>query len=169
MRAGARSAATIGVLGVLLLVGALWGWSAMTEPFPGKADPALCEDQPVAEGEKVFPEQVVVSVFNAGDRQGLAAQTMAMLQRRGFQVGESGNTSRGEDVARVQVWTDDRHNPAALLVARQLGSRVPVVEKRKTPGAGVAVIVGDGFDKLVRGPRKIVARSDAEICSPPVS
>ncbi len=123
----------------------------------------------MAKGEKVFPEQVVVSVFNAGDRQGLAAQTMAMLERRGFQVGESGNTSRGKDVLRVQVWTDDGQNPAALLVARQLGPRVPVVEKKKSPGVGVTVVVNDGFDKLVRGPKRVVARSDSEICSPPVS
>ncbi len=34
MSAGLRSALTLAVLALLVLVGALWGWAAFTEPFP---------------------------------------------------------------------------------------------------------------------------------------
>lgn len=55
MGPGARTAITISVLGLLLLVAAIWGWGAATEPLPEKADTAICVDRDVDAGEKVFP------------------------------------------------------------------------------------------------------------------
>ncbi|NYD43668.1 LytR C-terminal domain-containing protein [Nocardioides panaciterrulae] len=168
MRAGTRTAATMAVLCLLLLGGAVWGWSALTAPFPGKADAPICENTAVKKGAKVFPTQVVVSVYNAGERAGLAGRTMTMLTDRGFREGESGNAPRGgKKVPVVQVWTTHPHNPAVQLVARQLGPRHSVV-KHKPLGAGVTVVVGDGFRGLGHKTRFVRARGNAEICSPPV-
>jgi hypothetical protein len=168
MRAGVRSAATMGVLFVLLLVGAWWGWSSVTAPFPGKADPALCEDQVVHKGDKVFPEQVVVSVLNAGSREGLAGRTMQLLVARGFREGESANAPHGTEVAVGQIWTEEPDNPAVRLLQARLGPGIHVI-RREAPAVGVTLVVGDAFHGPVPGPKSVTARSEAEICSPPLA
>jgi hypothetical protein len=155
------------VLVLLLLVGAWWGWSSVTAPFPGKADPALCEDQAVHKGDKVFPEQVVVSVLNAGSREGLAGRTMQLLAARGFREGESGNAPNGTEIVVAQIWTEDPTNPAVRLLQARLGPGVHVI-RRENPAVGVTLVVGDRFKGPVPGPKSVTARTDTEICSPPL-
>ena len=167
MRAGVRSATTIMVLCGLLLVGALWGWSEVTKPFPGKADPAVCVDTDIAAGEKVYPNQVVVTVLNAGEREGLAGRTMGLLKDQGFVAGDSGNAPNRARVAVAQIWSKDPQSPAVRLVRSWLGNGTRVVKKH-APGDGVVVIVGDGFQDLARGRAKVKAKQDSTICSPPV-
>jgi hypothetical protein len=168
MREGARSAVTIVVLGTILAIGAVWGWRAMTEPFPGKADASACVTQAVQRGEKVYPDQVVVSVLNAGNREGLAGRTMGLLVDEGFREGDSGNAPKRARVTRAQIWTADPSSPAVALVASRLGPGTKVV-RRRTAGAGVVVVVGDGFKRLTKGRELVVAKRDAQICSPPVA
>ena len=166
MTQGARSAITLSVLAVLLVVAAAWGFAAATAPFPGKVDTPICEDQDVAAGDKVFPQDVTVSVYNAGTRDGLAGRVMQSFTSAGFAEGQSGNAT-GVKVPVVQIWTTEPKNPAVLLVASKLGKGV-AVESRDGLGAGVTVVVGDGFTKLVKGLRSVTAKDDATICSPPV-
>jgi hypothetical protein len=166
MRPGVRTALTMATLGVLLLVAAAWGISALTAPFPGKVDLPTCVATDVRKGEKVFPEQVVVSVFNAGTREGLAGLTMKQLNDVGFVEGDSGNAPAKAQVPRVQVWSTEPRNPAVRLVAEQFGPSTRVV-KGKSLGPGVVVVVGDGFRTLVKAPKKIVAARASSICSPP--
>jgi LytR cell envelope-related transcriptional attenuator len=165
MQEGARSAVTISTLGLLLVVAALWGWSAATDPLPAKVDTPICVDRTVEAGTKVFAQDVTVSVFNAGTREGLAGRTMQLLTDDGFAKGSSGNVSARVDD--VQIWTLDPQNPAVQLVASRLGPDVEI-ERREAPGVGVTVVVGDDFEDLVDGRRSVVAQDDATICSPPV-
>jgi hypothetical protein len=167
MRQGARSAITITVLLVLLAVAAVWGWSAATEPLPGKVDTPICVQRSVKAGTKVFPQDVAVSVYNASTRDGLAGRTMKLFTDAGFVKGSSGNVSARPPVSTSAIWTADPGSPAVRLVASRLGKGVRVV-RRDAPGVGVAVVVGQGFTKLVPGKRAVVAADDAEICSPPV-
>lgn len=168
MREGARTAVTVAVLGVLLVLGAVWGWAAVTEPFPGKADLPTCVTRDVSAGDRIYPDQVVVSVFNAGTREGLAARTMQLLTDQGFAEGDSGNAPDSAKVATAEIWTDDAANPAVRLVASRLGAGTKIVE-RKATGAGVMVVVGDGFDKLVKGREFARVTESASICSPPTT
>ncbi|HEY0951619.1 LytR C-terminal domain-containing protein [Nocardioides sp.] len=165
MAEGARSAITLAALAVLLVLGAVWGWSALTDPLPAKVDRPLCVDTTVEAGTKVYAQDVTVSVYNAGTREGLAGRTMQLLSDDGFAEGSMGNVRAR--VARVAIWTLEPENPAVRLVASRLGPDVDI-ERREGPGVGVAVVVGDGFDKLAKGRRSIVAAEDATICSPPV-
>lgn len=166
MRAGTRTALTLATLGVVLVVAAAWGLSALTAPFPGKVELPTCVDTEVEKGERVFPEQVVVSVFNAGTREGLAGLTMKQLTDTGFVEGDRGNAPDKADVRRIEVWSSEPRNPAVQLVARQFGPPAAVV-RGKALGAGVVVVVGDRFRTLVKGPRKVVAVRDSTICGPP--
>ena len=94
MAQGARSAITLAALGVLLVLGAAWGWNAATEPLPAKVDTPICTTQTIAAGQKVFPQDVTVSVYNAGTRDGLAGRVMKDLHDDGFAEGNVGDTKR---------------------------------------------------------------------------
>jgi len=168
MHEGARSAVTIAVLCTLLLIGALWGWSEATKPLPGKAEAPTCVSQVIERGEKLYPDQVVVSVFNAGTREGLAGRTMRLFVDEGFREGASGNAPARARVARAEIWTADPASPAVALVASRLGSGTRIVRRRAT-GSAVVVIVGDRFTRLAKGRELVVAKRDTEICTPPIA
>ena len=136
---GVRSAITLSVLGVLLVAAALWGWSAATKPLPAKVDTPICVQEDVPAGTKVFPEDVTVSVFNAGAREGLAGRTMALFTDSGFHEGKSGNVQPDQPVTGAAIWTDDPTSPAVLLVASRLGPETDI-ERRDPPGVGVVVV-----------------------------
>jgi hypothetical protein len=167
MPQAARSTATMAVLGVLLVVVAIWGWTAATKPFPGKADAPPCVDRTFAAGEKVYASQVTVSVFNASTRNGLAGRTMDLFTKQGFGEGDTGNAPRDAEVASAAIWTEEPKSPAVRLVASRLGRGVDVV-RRKGSGVGVTVVVGDDFTKLVRGDRVARARGESVVCGPAV-
>lgn len=165
----ARTALVIlGLTAVLAVVG-LWGWQRATEPFPGKADPPKCLPAEVAAGDKVFADQVTVSVYNASERNGLAGRTMNQFVNAGFGEGDTGNAPRDTDVPYAEIWTETPQSPDVLLVAAHLGPDAEVV-RRDGRGVGVTVLVGDAFEELAtKAPRRVVADAAATICSPPVS
>jgi len=166
-----RSAITLGVLCLLLILGLVWGVNALTAPFPGlvtTTEPTgPCSDRTVAAGDQVGRADVTVSVYNASKREGLAGDTMEKLVARGFGVGATGNAPTGSKVGAVQIWTDDPSNPAVRLVASQFGPDTKVVEH--TPiGYGVTVIVGDDLGALKKGRPFVTAKASATVCSPPI-
>ena len=82
MSNGVKTLVTLLALTCVLLLAAIWGLSALTKPFPGKTDAPICVDQTISKGDKLFPSDVVVSVDNAGDRNGLAGRTLGLLASR---------------------------------------------------------------------------------------
>lgn len=166
MTARLRSAATMLGLAVLLLIGVAWAWSAVTEPFPEGEEAATCTTTTVAEGEKVFPAQVVVSVLNAGDREGLANGTMADLEEAGLGRGDLANAPEDADVSGVEVWAEDLKNPAVRLVVSFLGKDAELV-RRSPQLPGVNVVVGEDFPGVTGGRKSVAAKEQTTICSPP--
>ena len=167
MEARARSIATLGVLALILVIGAVWGWSAVTEPFPERAGPPVCVDRDYGRGDKISRGNVTVSVYNASNRVGLAGLTMDRLVDAGFAEGTEGNAPRKSrrKVDRVQIWTPQPRNPAVKLVASHLGD-VRVI-RRPADAPGVMVVVGDGFGDLTEGRRTVTARQPVSVCGPP--
>jgi hypothetical protein len=157
---------TLAVLAVLLLGGVAWGWSAMTSPFPEKAQTKPCYRTELRAGERVSAPKVTVSVFNASERVGLAERTMTAFEDQGFGPGKVGNAPKDADVLYAQVWSNDRSNPAVRLVASRLGPRAHI-KALHHGGPGVVVMVGQQFGKLVSGKSSIKVTSTATICSPP--
>jgi LytR cell envelope-related transcriptional attenuator len=168
MQQAAKTAATLSVLCVLLVIVGVWGFNTATEPFPGKTDPPICVATSIDAGERVFPQQVTVSVYNASDRNGLAGRTIDLFTEDGFNQGVTGNAPRNARVRYAQIWTSTPEGPDVRLVATRLGRETEVV-RREGAGVGVTVVVGDDFEELARGKKAVVAEDDAEICSPPVS
>ncbi|WP_028642849.1 LytR C-terminal domain-containing protein [Nocardioides sp. URHA0020] len=167
MTQAARTTITLLVLGVALAVAGVWGWRATMEPLPAKPTSAVCVATRVAAGEKVYPQQVTVSVYNSGRREGLAGRTMQLLKDQGFVRGSSGNAASAK-VRRVAIWTTTPTDPDVQLVASYFGKGVDI-ERRKGPGVGVTVVVGDEFTELAKGRAAVRAASDTTICSPPVN
>ncbi len=163
-----RSAVTLLVLLGLLLVGVAYGFSAVTEPFDERQEPPICSAAAVKKGEKVYPDQVTVSVLNAGTRTGLAGRTMSQLADEEFGRGELGDAPEGADVRRAEIWTEDPSSPAVRLVRTYLGKKRTRIVRRDTVAPGVNVVVGDKFQKLRKGRQKVTVKQDGEICSPPV-
>jgi len=163
---------TLVVLCGLLVAGGVIGvkWLFAKAPSPTQlvATPPApsCTAQPVHRGTRIRSTQVEVSVFNAGTQSGLADQTMSALADRGFHSGDVGNAPGGVHVRRAEVWTDVRRDPAARLVARQLGHHVPIRVTKKSLGTGVDVIVGNRFHGLVQAPRSAKVRHTVRVCAP---
>ena len=76
-----RLVTALTLVGLIALViwSAMWGWRSMFADLPGNpltaSDPTpACKPVHVDAGRKVRTKQVQVSVYNSGDRQGLAGQ-----------------------------------------------------------------------------------------------
>ena len=168
-----RSAATLGVLVILCLLGILFGIRGLTQDLP--TDPLvestseLCENRTLEDGAKIRASEVTVSVYNAGRQAGLASRVLKQLQTHGFGAGESGNAPQGTKVVRAQVWADSKKNAAAKMVARHFGPTTKVRINKDEIGVGIVVVLGDEFGKLSWGPRLTKAVGSTQICSPPVT
>jgi hypothetical protein len=161
MSGALKSALTLAVLALLVVVAAVWGWAALTEPFPEEEPVAICEDATVPAGTEVRRDQVVVSVFNGSGRSGLASATSSQLAERGFVAGDIGDSP--QPAATTQIWTSDPTNPAVELVRQQF-KKAQVVQGDQL-GVGVVVVVGEKFKTLrPKQVESVLAESDATIC-----
>ena len=160
-----RSLITLAVLVVVVLVAAAWGWAKLTSPFPRAEEVPTCEDVTVAAGEPITPDQLVVNVVNAGDRVGLAASTMNALETRGFARGSASDAADGTEVATVEIWSSTPDAPAVRLVSTYLGKQASVVD-RTVSAPGITIVVGDKFNGVGKGRKRIVPQQETTICAP---
>lgn len=168
----ARSAATLTVLCLILVVFLVWGWNAATAPLPGlggdsatEDDGPVCTPREVKKGEKVRTVDVTVSILNATAQDGLARKTMRQFTARGFGDGELGNAPLEHDILGVAIVTPDPSSPAVRLVASYLGTKPRIIEGEQL-ALGVVVVIGEDFEKLRRGASAVTASRDSQICSP---
>jgi len=161
-----RTGATLGVLTLLVLYAVTRGLDAVSEPFPENAEPAVCIDIPVREGDRLRAAAVTVSVINAGTQTGLASRTLDDLETEGFDPGEVTNLPDPE-VRAAQIWTTDPSSAAVRLVRTYLGDDVTVIE-RPSVVAGVTVVVGDRFAGVSEGRPQVKVPADGTVCGPAV-
>lgn len=160
-----RTLLTLLVLVLMLGAGVAWGWSKVSKPFPKTEDPPVCEDLEIKAGEKVYPDQVTVSVYNAGRKVGAAGNVLDALNGKGFVRGSTGDAEEDTKVGTAEIWTEDKSNPSVQLLRSYFGKGVKVVE-RDTPEAGLTVVVGDDFKRLVKGRKALPVPNGATVCGP---
>lgn len=161
---------TLVVLVLICLVMGAWGFKTLSRGFPespiSTSSGPYCVDRAVAAGDRVYPQDVMVSVYNAGSRAGGANRVMGGLVDLGFARGLTGNVD--SDVRTVEVWADDPDNPAVRLVALQFGRRTKVSTGHPEMGQGVVVVVGEQFRGGRGRVKHVKAAADSTICSPPL-
>lgn len=142
-----RTPFTLLVLLAILCYGAWWGYTNVIRGVPA-APPTPCVDQPVTKG-KLSSSQVTVSVYNGGEKRGLAGDVGRSLRGRGFKVQQTGNT--GEKIGKTVIVGANAKDPEVLLVKRFFKDSVVRADKR--PDRSVEVLVGNkygGFDKTAK-------------------
>lgn len=163
-----RTPITLAVLLLALLIGAGYGWSQVDAPFENPfAKPPPCVSQRIDGGEKLTRAQVVVNVYNAGSRDGLATSTLRSLAKRGFARGAAANAPERLQVATVTLLDPDPKAADVRLVRGQFKGKVEVRGRPDLGDAGVDVVVGNGYQGLKRvGPKSVRVDSGEEVCVP---
>ncbi|RLV48200.1 LytR family transcriptional regulator [Nocardioides mangrovicus] len=154
MAAKLRTALTLTVLTVVLVVMLVVGWNSATASFPSlgassssKAD--TCTNKRVT--KRILRTQVTVSVYNGTNRKGFANTTMSALENRGFKVGALGNAPASLVRDGVQVLTVVKDDPRAVLVARQFKPTATVRVVETVQGPGINVVMGRGSTRPASG------------------
>jgi hypothetical protein len=146
---------TLVVLAVVLCLMGYLGVKKALEPFPsGKASstPTCTAHKQVQ--KFLTRKDVQVSVFNAGDRNGLASATLDKAEAAGFVGGNAGNAPGTAQVRRAVVWTTKPDDYSAKLVALAFGPATQVVVTKTDLGPGVDVLVGNRFRGLDKSAAK---------------
>jgi hypothetical protein len=139
-----RTPVTLLVLFGVLLYGAWWGYNNIIKPIP-PLPPVPCVDQTVPKGQ-LKASQVVVKVYNGGDRKGLAADVGRSLRTKGFRVILTTNTV--EKIQKTVIVGADVNNPEVLFV-KSFFKEATVRSDRRVDRT-VDVLVGNkygGFNK----------------------
>jgi hypothetical protein len=128
----------------VLLYGAWWGYNNIIKPVPA-LPPEPCVDQTVPKGQ-LQASQVVIKVYNGGDRKGLAADVGRSLRNKGFRVTLTDNTV--EKIQKTVIVGADENNPEVLFV-KSFFKQATIRADRRVDRT-VDVLVGNkygGFNK----------------------
>jgi hypothetical protein len=155
-----RTPVTLLVLFGVLLYGAWWGYKNIIRPVPA-LPPEPCVEQTVPEGQ-LRASQVVIKVYNGGDRKGLAADVSRSLRNEGFRVVQTDNTV--EKIQKTVIVGADANNPEVLFVKSFFKEATARSDQRVD--RTVDVLVGNkygGFDKDAKTTYQINAET---VCLP---
>lgn len=165
----ARRFVVLTLAGLFFLGGLAVGFKLLTSSTDTTAAAPTCTDRTVAAGQKLTSNLVMVNVFNASRRAGLANRVTINLQRNGFLGGQIGNSTSAVKPRTVAILTSDRHDPRVELVAAQFADKVTYAKPDITADAGVNVVVGDDYSGLEKKARTNVKASKAiTMCVPVV-
>lgn len=153
---------TLLVLLGVLAYGAWWGYTNVIKPLPEPA-PDPCVETSVTKGQ-LTSSQVTVSVFNGGNRRGLAGDVGRSLRERGFKVARSSNTQ--EKVGATVIIGASAKNPEVLLVRSFFKGATIKADKRKD--RSVDVLVGDRYAGFNKSAKTAIAVRTPTVCLPSV-
>lgn len=158
-----RTPFTLLVLLAVLCYGAWWGWTNVIRQVP-RAPPVPCVKQQVPKGQ-LRTSQVTVSVYNGGDKLGLAGDVARSLRERGFKIQQTTNT--GEKVEKTVIVGAKAKNPEVLLVERFFKDAVVRVDPQNKSDGTVDVLVGNRYAGFNKNAKTTLTVKTATVCLPP--
>jgi len=154
---------------------AVWGYNSATAPIDDGFTVSTAPDDGIVtcspgETESIVKfltnSEVVVSVYNAGQRKGLATSTLNQLEERRFRAGAIGNAA-DSSVEYAEIRAKESDSTKAELVAQNFGKKAQIVldDDAELSGPGVNVVIGDKFNKLKAGvPKRIKLAVPITVC-----
>ena len=155
-----RTPITLLVLLGVLLWGAWWGYTNILRPIP-PIPPPPCVEQTVAKGV-IKSGQVVIRVYNGGDKRGLAKEVGRQLRSRGFSVPVATNT--GEKISKTVIVGGGAKNPEVLFVRTFFKDSVVRADPKKKDGS-VEVLVGNKYGGFVKAKTSYAVKTKT-VCLP---
>ena len=155
-----RTPVTLLILFGVLLYGAWWGYNNIIKPIPA-LPPEPCVNQSVSKGQ-LKSSQVVVRVYNGGDRKGLAADVGRSLRGKGFRVTLTTNTV--EKIQKTVIVGADANNPEVKFVKTFF--KEAVVRRDKRADRSVDVLVGNRYGGFNRDAKDTYQVDATTICLP---
>jgi hypothetical protein len=155
-----RTPITLLVLLGVLLWAAWWGYTNVLQPVP-KIPPAPCVEQTVTKGV-ITSAQVIINVYNGGDKRGLAGDVRRNLQSKGFKVPVATNTV--EKISKTVIVGGGAKNPEVLFVKTFFKDSVVRADKRKD--GSVDVLVGNDYGGFIKAARTTYAVKGRTVCLP---
>jgi hypothetical protein len=144
----------------VLLYGAWWGYNNIIKPIPA-LPPEPCVNQSVSKGQ-LKSSQVVVRVYNGGDRKGLAADVGRSLRGKGFRVTLTTNTV--EKIQKTVIVGADANNPEVKFVKTFF--KEAIVRRDKRAHRSVDVLVGNRYGGFNRDAKATYQVDTSTICLP---
>ena len=157
-----RTPFTLLVLLGVLCYGAWWGYSNVIREVP-PAPAAPCVDQKLPKNQ-LKSSQVTVSVFNGGDKRGLAGDVGRSLRERGFKVATTTNTL--QKVQKTVIIGAGTKNPEVLLV-KAFFKDADVKADKRVDGS-VDVLVGNRYGGFNKNAKASISVKTPTVCLPSV-
>lgn len=155
-----RTPFTLLVLLGVLCYGAWWGYSNVIREVP-PAPPAPCVQQQLPKNQ-LKSSQVTVSVFNGGNKRGLAGDVGRSLRGRGFKVATTTNTL--QKVQKTIIVGANAKNPEVLMV--QAFFKDSQVKADKRVDGSVDVLVGSNYGGFNSKAKTTYTVKSAKACLP---
>ena len=155
-----RTPITLLILFGMLLYGAWWGYNNIIKPIP-PLPPEPCVDQTVPKGQ-LKANQVVVRVYNGGDRKGLAADVGRSLRGKGFRVVLTTNTV--EKIQKTVIVGATDNNPEVLFVKSFF--KEAVVRSDQRVDRTVDVLVGNKYGGFKKDAKTTYQVEATTLCLP---
>lgn len=163
----AAGAATLAAATAIFLIGGFVGLRLLTASPEDAVATETCKSSVVPAGSELDSNVVVVNVFNASARSGLANRVLINLQANGFLGGQIGNSVSATKPKRVAILTDDPDDPRVKLVAAQFKDDIDYAPADIQVEDGVVVVIGDDYDGLKAEPTTTITTDrDIPVCTP---
>lgn len=155
--------------GLVFVAGMLVGVKLLFADPPPPPEKPLCEPRTVQVGEKLTSNLVMVNVYNAGKKAGLANRVRINLERNGFLGGVTANNPGEVKASNVTILTKDPKNPKVVLLAQQFKGKVAYAEADFELETGLSVIVGSKFKGVnEKAKREVTLKVPVQVCVPTI-
>lgn len=150
-----RALITLGVVALMLFFAFWYAYSYYrSDPEPKAAATPSCTTTTGAPK----PASITVNVYNATDRNGLAAKTAAEVKKRGFKVKTVANDPLKKQIAGAAEVRYGKAGKASATLVLALVKGAKAVPDNRTDGS-VDLVLGEKFTALVAPPKASNAAS----------